>query len=79
MLDPKFVVIAELIAFFLSSFFLWNWLLAPKSVHPPLPPGPRKLPLIGNAFQAPSSKEWETYAKWGQEYGCDELLSLLSI
>ncbi|THU84110.1 cytochrome P450 [Dendrothele bispora CBS 962.96] len=35
----------------------------------PLPPGPRRLPIIGNLFDMPMSKEWETFSKWGKEYG----------
>ena len=33
-----------------------------------LPPGPKKLPFIGNLLSMPSTIEWETFAKWGQEY-----------
>jgi cytochrome P450 len=35
----------------------------------PYPPGPKGLPLLGNALEFPSSREWETFAKWGQQYG----------
>ncbi|THU82960.1 cytochrome P450 [Dendrothele bispora CBS 962.96] len=35
----------------------------------PLPPGPRRLPIIGNLLDMPLSKEWETFSKWGKEYG----------
>ena len=34
-----------------------------------LPPGPKKLPFIGNLLSMPRAVEWETFAKWGQEYG----------
>ena len=35
----------------------------------PLPPGPKRLPLIGNLLNAPRSFEWETYTRWGKEFG----------
>lgn len=35
----------------------------------PLPPGPRKLPLVGNWFDIPPAFEWEAYLKWSKEYG----------
>jgi hypothetical protein len=33
-----------------------------------LPPGPKKYPLIGSLLSMPSTLEWETFEKWGQEY-----------
>ena len=37
--------------------------------RPPLPPGPRGLPLIGNLLDMPSEQEWRTFARWGDQYG----------
>jgi len=36
---------------------------------PSLPPGPKPLPLLGNLFDMPVSREYETYTQWGREYG----------
>jgi len=35
----------------------------------PLPPGPPRLPLVGNLFNAPRDFAWKTYLDWGRIYG----------
>lgn len=35
----------------------------------PLPPGPKGILVIGNIFDMPSTRPWETFAKWGEQYG----------
>ena len=33
------------------------------------PPGPRGIPLLGNLFDIPQRAPWETYTRWGKQYG----------
>ncbi|THH16045.1 hypothetical protein EW146_g4546 [Bondarzewia mesenterica] len=37
----------------------------------PLPPGPRRLPIIRNLLDMPKRDEWATYQKWGKDHGSD--------
>lgn len=34
-----------------------------------LPPGPPRLPFIGNILDIPSQEPWKQYAAWSKEYG----------
>ncbi|KAF9236656.1 cytochrome P450 [Melanogaster broomeanus] len=35
----------------------------------PFPPGPKAFPIIGNFFDVPNEKSWETFSKWQKQYG----------
>ncbi|TDL20291.1 putative CyP450 monooxygenase [Rickenella mellea] len=39
-----------------------------KHAHP-LPPGPPRLPIIGNFRDMPTKSEWLTYREWAKQYG----------
>ena len=34
----------------------------------PLPPGPKKLPLLGNLFDMPKNEQWLKYIQWGKQF-----------
>ena len=34
----------------------------------PLPPGPKKLPLLGNLLDFPTSHQWLQYIEWGKQF-----------
>ncbi|KAJ7138224.1 cytochrome P450 [Mycena epipterygia] len=38
-----------------------------------LPPGPRKIPIVGNIFDLPPAREWEMYQDWSRQYNSDIL------
>lgn len=60
-----FSPIALSVAGFLVAIYLWFR----KRQYSKLPPGPPRLPLIGNLHQAPKEAVWVTYQKWVQQYG----------
>lgn len=35
----------------------------------PYPPGPKGIPILGNALQLPPLKIWATFAEWAKVYG----------
>ncbi|TBU37381.1 CyP450 monooxygenase [Dichomitus squalens] len=43
----------------------------------PLPPGPKRLPILGNAHDIPLNKQWLTFQRWAEEHGDVVYLNLL--
>ncbi|KAF7296845.1 Cytochrome P450 [Mycena indigotica] len=44
-----------------------------KGAKKRFPPGPKKLPLLGNLLDMPSHHPWETYMAWSKQYKSDIL------
>jgi hypothetical protein len=52
-----------------SFVYLLKYFLTARRARTPYPPGPRGFPLIGNLLDLPKQYEWETFTRWGQEFG----------
>jgi hypothetical protein len=59
--------------FLLAGSLLWQRSKQPQKDFP-LPPGPKRWPLIGSLLQMPKVFEHETYSKWSRQYGNSFLL-----
>lgn len=53
---------ALLVITWLRSFFA-------QRKNPPLPPGPKGWPIIGNVLDLPSKFQWFKYTEWTKQYG----------
>jgi hypothetical protein len=51
------------------AFVALKHLLAVRRDTLPLPPGPKRLPILGNLLDFPTELRWLTYNKWSKEYG----------
>ena len=49
--------------------FTWLVMRAGKRRRLPYPPGPKRLPVVGNLFSMPSQEEWVIYRKWSEQLG----------
>jgi hypothetical protein len=54
----------------LTLLTAWLWLRrSSRQSNYNLPPGPPKLPLIGNILSIPSTNQWLAFSQWAKEYG----------
>ncbi|EIM84314.1 cytochrome P450 [Stereum hirsutum FP-91666 SS1] len=54
----------------LAGLYIWRRRNA-KYAGKQLPPGPPRLPIIGNLLQMPKDHEWLVYEKWAKETGSE--------
>ena len=63
------VVLSTCIVLMASSY--------PHSRH--LPPGPRRLPVLGNIHLLPAEYQQQTFAEWGRKYGMHLLICYMPV
>ncbi len=51
------------------AILLFFWLRGRSPSTTPLPPGPMKLPVLGNLLDIPTERQWLKFAAWGNLYG----------
>ncbi|KZV73583.1 cytochrome P450 [Peniophora sp. CONT] len=52
-----------------AAMFIVKRMLSRSRPAQPLPPGPPRLPLIGNALDLPQKEPYKVYMEWGRKYG----------
>nr|BAK09388.1 cytochrome P450 [Postia placenta] len=73
-MDPPFISVC--LCVFLVSIVALQ--LGRRLHRFPMPPGPRRVPIIGNALQMPREREWVKFAEWAKAYGGIVHLSVFS-
>ncbi|KAI0264167.1 cytochrome P450 [Gloeopeniophorella convolvens] len=59
----------DVVALVLFVFFAILVLKSRSTNNPPVPPGPKPLPLLGNIFDLPREAPWLTYLDWSRKWG----------
>jgi len=68
-LSPSMISFGFLVGLTSFGLILCLYLKLRSNSSLPLPPGPKKLPLIGNLLDLPKRPEWEIFQKWSKQYG----------
>ncbi|KAK2467643.1 hypothetical protein APHAL10511_000498 [Amanita phalloides] len=64
MLSPTYILFPSLVL-----LWIWNRRKKVNTKGLPLPPGPARLPIVGNGLQLPTGKHWMVYDSWIKRYG----------
>ena len=57
----------DLILVCVLAFLAYRYLRDARRL--PIPPGPRGLPVLGNALQIPAEQCWLVFTEWAHKYG----------
>ena len=58
----------KLLIFFSVGLILYVCSKIYKRSSLPLPPGPKKLPLLGNLLDMPSTDQWLKFIEWSKQF-----------
>lgn len=64
-LFPVELVVSMAVVLYLLSVARWR----ARARGRPLPPGPRRLPIVGNMFNMPRSRQWLAFRDLGHDLG----------
>ena len=68
--SENLLVLVQLVVAVSAILCLWSfaqWRIRTRGL--PLPPGPRRLPVVGNMFDLPRSRQWVGYRDLSRELG----------